>query len=256
MHEDPDVENLMPPGTYLESITHPEDRSRKIELAVFKEHRFAFYFWNRWTAKLPDKSEPPTLITIDWHRDLAPPSASEKKNLKKLKLSHHDKVAKFIWSGLDTHNDSHLLSAAFLNIIGDVILLKNYGEQIENTYVDNEGNEHRISEFKSYSNFEEAVIAHNAERYFLDIDLDFFVKGKVVSHQLQEVTPYSEQEIAEIVDSGSPLFKHLYANLEGLTIAAEPRYCGGILKSNQLMKIVLEQLFTQDLRWKHSVDKE
>lgn len=254
MHEHPDVVNLIPPGTYLETVTHPGDKSKTIELAVFKEHRFAFYFWNRWSFDLSDSSKPPSLITIDWHRDLAPPSVKEQEILEELNLSDQQEVAKFIWSGLDTHNDSHLLSAAYLNIIGDIILLKNYGDETENTYVDSDGNNHKISEFKLFENFQKAILAHNSDRYFLDIDLDFFVKGKVSSHQLEEVTPYTDDEIAEIIDNSSPLFKHLFPRLEGLTIATEPRYCGGILKSNRIMEAVLGRLFTDDLQWKHLID--
>ena len=166
MHEHPDVANLMPPGTYLEEIAHPGDKSKTIELAIFKEHRFAFYFWNRWSFDLPDSSKPPTLITIDWHRDFAPPSSGEQEKLNKLNLSDPEEVAKFIWSGLDTHNDSHLLSAAYLNIIDDVILLKNYGDQAENTYVDSDGNNHMISEFKLFESFE--------KQYLLAIPTDTF----------------------------------------------------------------------------------
>lgn len=253
MHEHPDVVNLMPPGTYLETIAHPGDRSRNIELAIFKEHRFAFYFWNRWSVELTDKSHAPTLVTIDWHRDLAPPSPDEKRALDKLNLSGQDEVSRFIWSGLDTHNDSHLLSAAYLNIIGDIILLKNYGEPAENKYEDRFGNKHCVYEYKSYENFEEAVLTQKSGSYYLDIDLDFFVKGKVYSHQLEEVTIYSDEEIADVIDNKSALFKHLYAGLEGITIATEPRYCGGILKSHHILEKVLGKLFTDELKWKHSL---
>jgi len=250
MHEHPDVVKLMPPGTYLENLEHPSGDSRNVELAVFKEHRFAFYFWNRWTNKLKPKLSPPTLVTIDWHRDLAPPSAVEKEALENLDLSDQNEVSKFIWSGLDTHNDSHVLSAAYLNIIGDIILLKNYGESAETKFEDRFGNTHSVFEFKSYEAFEKTVLSQKPGGCYLDIDLDFFVKGKVLSHQLEEVTTYSEGEISDIIDIDSPLFEHLCQGLEGITIATEPRYCGGILKSNRILETVLGQLFTDELQWK------
>lgn len=251
MHEHPDVQKLVPPGTYLETVSHPGGPSGTIELAIFKEHRFAFYFWNRWSTELAEKPDPPTVVTIDWHRDLAPPSAAEKQALEQLNLSNQDEVSKFIWSGLDTHNDSHLLSAAYLNIIGDIILLKNYGESGETKFEDRNGNKHRVLEFKSYENFEDAVVNQKSGCYYLDIDLDFFVKGKVFSHQMEEVTTYTDKEIAEIIDNRSPLFTHLFPGLEGITIASEPRYCGGILKSHRILETVLGQLFTDELKWKH-----
>lgn len=251
MHEHPDVVNLMPPGTYLEALEHPSgDSPKSVEMAIFKEHRFALYFWNRWTNKLGIQGAP-TLVTIDWHRDLAPPSETEKQALEVLECSNEDEVSEFIWSTLNTHNDSHLLSAAYLNIIGDVILLKNYGDYSESKYSDCFGNKHRIQEFKSFEHFENAVIADESTQVYLDLDLDFFVKGKVYSHQLDEVSPYSQEEIAEIVDPESMLFKHLFKKLEGITIATEPRYCGGIIKSHRILEKVLKQLLTDEMKWKH-----
>ncbi|NGP76840.1 hypothetical protein G3570_09365 [Balneolaceae bacterium YR4-1] len=250
MHEHPDVVNLMPPGTYLETLDHPSGESRKIELAVFKEHRFAFYFWNRWNnteSNLP----PPTLVTIDWHRDLAPPSDEEKKGLDHLDLKEEDKVSTFIWSNLNTHNDSHLLSAAYRNIVGDILLLKNYGNESQSVYKDCQENNHRILEFKTTENLENNLSERLDRRFILDLDLDFFIKGKVYSHQLNEVEPYSESEIAEIIDPYSALFQQLFRRLEGITIATEPRYCGGILKSNKILRQVMGQLFTDELEWKH-----
>lgn len=252
MYEQSDSAELMPPGTYLETIAHPggED-SKTIELAIFKEHRFAFYFWNRWLKKHEHSQPPPHLVTIDWHRDLAPPSDAEKKNLNKLDLSDPDQVAQFIWSDLNTHNDSHLLSAAYLNLISNIFLLKNYGEQQQHIFIDRFENEHRIYEFKSYEDFQHAVLESDDAGFFLDIDLDYFIKGKVSPHQLKEVTPYNNEEIATLIDHNSPLFQHIFPKLNGITIAAEPRYCGGILKSNRIMESVLSQLFTEELQWKH-----
>lgn len=252
MHEHPDIVDLIPPGTYLETIAHPNgDASKTMELAIFKEHRFAFYLWSRWMQDFDGLPQPPALVTIDWHRDLAPPSDSERNALDRLDLSDGEQVARFIWSGLDPHNDSHLLSAAYLNLIGDVFLLKNYGEEQEISYIDCFENVHNIFEYTSYKNFENSVTARENTSLFLDIDLDFFIKGKVVSHQLKEITPYNNDEIAEIIDNSSPLFKHLYSCLEGITIATEPRYCGGIIKSIHILEVVLERLFTPELQWKH-----
>lgn len=256
MHEHPDTEILIPPGTYLENLPHPDGSpSKRIELAIFKEHRFSFYFWNRWLrasgTSMGQNDNPPALVTIDWHRDLAPPTDEEKKQLEALNISDQEEVAKFVWSQLDTHNDSHLLSAAYLNLIGDIYLLKNYGDDQENSFEDCHSNIHRVFEYHSYDHFEEAVTGSNFNTTFLDIDLDFFIKGKVASHQLEEVTIFSDNEIAALTDNSSPLFKHLFSKLEGITIASEPRYCGGILKSHHILDIVLKSFFTSELQWKH-----
>jgi len=252
MHEHPDTEILIPPGTYLEKVPHPNGTSSKsMEVAIFTEHRFAFYFWNRWLRDLSDSRKPPCLLTIDWHRDLAPPSDSEKEELKNLDLTRQEEVAKFVWSQMDTHNDSHLLSAAYLNLIDDVFLLKNYGERQQSSFIDRQSNRHQIFECCSFADLQESVLDKGSNTFFLDIDLDFFIRDKVAAHQLQEVTTYSNEEISELIDNASPLFTYLYDRLRGITIATEPRYCGGILKSNRILDAVLGSLFTPDMQWKH-----
>lgn len=254
MHEHPDITSLIPPGTYLETVPHPSGApSKTMELAVFKEHRFSFYFWNRWVQQMDNSDNPPALVTIDWHRDFAPPSASERAALDKLDLSNHEKVAKTTWAALDTHNDSHLLSAAYLNLIGDVFLLKNYGEEQHETFTDSGGRPHVVHEFRSYKNFQEALFDEKQKPVILDIDLDFFVKDKTAAHQLKNVDIYSRQEIAEIINRSSPLFEKLLGNLLGMTIATEPRYCGGIVKSNRILEAVLSRLFTEEMQWNHLI---
>ncbi len=241
---------MMPPGTYLEQLPHPGgEEPKELEIAIFKEHRFAFYFWNRW-KEFGNRDSAPSLATIDWHRDLAPPSAKARDELDELDLSDPKEIAEFMWSDLDTHNDSHLLSAAYLNLVGDVCLLKNYGTPQESDFTDSYGNRHRIREFTNLRDFEDGVLKKDGA-WILDIDLDFFVKGKVQSHQLKDVHIYGDREIGEVIDGESPLFRHLFPRLEGITIATEPRYCGGILKSNHILKMALRQLLTEDLRWKH-----
>lgn len=252
MDDHPDIKNLMPPGTYLEKLPHPNGSSSEVmELAIFTEHRFSFYFWNRWFQKIEGKIKPPALVTFDWHRDFAPPSTSERNMLENLNLTDEDTVAKEVWASLDSHNDSHLLSAAHLNIIGDIFLLKNYGDAQQHTFNDQNNQEHKIEEFRSYHELEKAVRGASPTSVILDIDLDFFIRGKNASHQLEDVQIYEEDSVAEIIDNTSPLFSYLFSCLEGITIATEPRYCGGILKSNRILEMVLGQLFNQKLAWKH-----
>lgn len=255
MHEPIDFPDLIPPGTYLEEIRHPSgDRSKKMEMAIFKEHRFSFYFWNRWHKIATENKRPPDLITIDWHRDMAPPSDSEKEGLTNLNLSNLAEVAKFTWSGLDVHNDSHLLAAAFLNLIGDVYLLKNYGTYQESSYIDNFSNTHHIYEYHVQDDFLEATLTKDFTQVLLDIDLDFFIKNKVEAHQMQEVEVSTDQEITEFMQLHSDLFHHLFPKLRGITIATEPRYCGGILQSNRILEAFLNCWFSSGLQWKHLRD--
>lgn len=257
MHEPIDFPDLIPPGTYLEEIQHPSGiKSKKMELAIFNEHRFSFYFWNRWREAMQTNKKvgPPDLITIDWHRDLAPPSQSEKEGLNHLDLSNHAEVARFSWSVLDNHSDSHILSAAYLNLIGDIYLLKNYGTYQKSVCKDTFSNTHQVFEFHSQEDFKETVLSKDFSQVCLDIDLDYFVKNKVGVHQLQDVEAYANREISEFMECNSKLFDHLFPKLTGITIATEPRYCGGIMQSNRILKAILNSLFTPDLQWRHLQD--
>lgn len=240
----------VPPGTHVETVTHPSgEHDRDIELAVFKDHRLSFFFWLKWTRAL--RASPPLLVTIDWHRDLAPPNDKECKRLEELNQTDLTAVARFASEDLDPHNDGHVLSAAWLNLIGDVILLKNYGLDQKETYCDRAGNEHKILEFKNLQDLYLELGGREKKRIYLDIDLDYFIRNKVSPYQRAGVELYSDDEIQDLVNPNGELFKILLPSLAGITIATEPRYCGGIRNSNHILKVVMDQLFDEGLNWKH-----
>lgn len=217
---------------------------KKIPLAVFDEHRLAFYFWYQWTSKLMATnkiSEPPLLVTIDWHRDFAPPD-NYQTTLKKLQYSDADKVAQFADQQLADYNDEQILAAAYLNKIGNIILLKNYGSAQSDYFIDASGNRHQILEYREYQAFERAVCQRSDEAIYLDIDLDYFIQNKVAPHQQKNVTLYADRQIREIINPKSILFQHLFPILMGVTIAKEPRYCGGDQNSEHIFEIVMQQL--------------
>lgn len=66
-------EYIRPLGTYYDIISHPVDRRRAIEVAIVQDHRFAFFYWLKWRNKQAEQPDPPTLISLDWHQDLAQP---------------------------------------------------------------------------------------------------------------------------------------------------------------------------------------
>lgn len=251
MHHDPELSEPAPPGTHAERLTHPSgDTEREIELAIFKDHRFSFFYWLKWARKLQQEG-PPTLITIDWHRDLAPPSETEVEALDMLNQQNLQETCDFTLNELDPHNDGHILSAAWLNLIGDIILLKNYGMEQQETWTDGRGNVHKILEFNDFETFQEEVIGRDKECYYLDVDLDYFIKNKVSPYQRSNVQIYEDEEICSVIDPEKSLFKHLFKNLEGITLATEPRYCGGVRNSNHILDLLLNQLFTQQMEWNH-----
>ncbi len=62
---------------------------------------------------------------------------------------------------------------------------------------------------------------------------------------------YEDDRIQEIINPNKDFFQYLLKHLEGITLATEPRYCGGVRNSNHILKIILDQLFTQEMKWKH-----
>ncbi|MDR8390353.1 UPF0489 family protein [Aliifodinibius sp. S!AR15-10] len=255
MHRDPKISETTPFGAHSEMVAHPGGKSeREVELAIFKDHRYSFFYWLKWTRLLQEsgqisESESPTLVTIDWHRDLAPPSDSDKEALNSLNQQDLEEVRDFTVYQLDPHNDGHVLSAAWLNVIGDIILLKNYGMEQKDHWTDRDGHNHQIMEFTSIDTFQSEITARDGPMY-LDIDLDYFIKNKVAPYQRTDVQIYKDEEIESVIDPQNPLFQHILKYLEGITLASEPRYCGGIRNSNHILEVILNQLFTQDMEWR------
>lgn len=244
-----------PPGTFREVVPHPGGQNRVIEKAIMMEHRFAFVFWMKWKKALQQRDwlrQPaPTLVTIDWHRDLAPPEDHQKRKLEKLDLSNLSDTANFVWAQFDQTNDGHILSAAWLNLIGDIILLKNSAGPLRDTFIDREDNHHQVFEFREYKRFEEFLTGRDDKNIFLDIDLDYFIHGKGNTFYPGTFEPYSEEEIRSVINNRSPAFTYLLPRVDGLTIAQEPSYCGGIANSCRILNVVNNQLFDTRNNWKH-----
>lgn len=243
------------PGAYREVLSHPNGKNDSIEMAIIMEHRFAFFYWMKWKRSV-EKNKPlfkpaPTLVTIDWHQDLAWPSDSEKEELEQLDQENLSDVSNFVWAGLNQNNDGHILAGAYLNIIGDVVVLKHQGVENSNTYLDIFNNPHSISEFKDLNNFSKYILGINDKTIFFDIDLDYFFHGEGNHNELDSFDRYTDSEIQEIIDPNSPLFQFLFPKIQGLTIALEPHFCGGILNSCSIMKVIYNQLFDSRGKWKH-----
>ena len=78
--------HIEPPGALREILSHPVNETEAIELVVFQEHRYAFFYWNKWMRK-NKSSNPPCLVSLDWHQDLCYPCETEKEWLDKLDLT-------------------------------------------------------------------------------------------------------------------------------------------------------------------------
>ena len=246
-----------PPGAFREILAHPcYTKSRSIEQATFKEHRFAFFYWYKWFKKLSKKKKnliPPTLISIDYHLDMAVPQSFEQDELLELEDFSESDLANFCWSRMNSLNDGHILSAAFINIIGDIIVLhkkKAYEDVRVKKYVDNFGNSHSIFMFKDFDKFSEFILNYETSAIFFDIDLDYFI-SKVGNYMDEEgYKTMSSEKIKNIISPSQPYLKKIYNFLEGFTIATEQKHCGGIINSFKILSIIERQLFKDGKNWK------
>lgn len=246
----------MPPGAHVEAVPDPSGKTDKsIELAIFKDHRFAFFFWVKWTRKMLSEGSvdaPPAVVTIDWHRDLAPPGEEERNRLESLDPGDLAEINRFVSLELDPHNDGHLLSAAWLNLVGDIYLLKNYGVDQRSSYTDRDDSEHAILEFRDAETLYSTLLKRNGgDPLYFDIDIDFFVKNKVVPYQRDDVRLYRDEAIEALIDPDGELMGYLFDTLAGMTIATEPRYCGGVRNANHMLRVILDRLFTATMQWRH-----
>ena len=91
------------------------------EIGIVHEHRFAFWFWNKWIRELPGEKAP-ALVTIDWHQDLCGPDQEEMATLAALDREDDSEVA-LLPGQLHPLNDGHILAAAELGFFREVYVL-------------------------------------------------------------------------------------------------------------------------------------
>ncbi len=256
-----DDKYLKPPGTDYVTLNHPNGRNSSVEVAITKDHRFVFYFWFKWQKEANQKSlqsskMPPALISIDWHRDLYEPSNQEEQDLKNLKLDSYKKIALFCWDKLHHRNDGHILSAAYLNFIGDIyVLCKQNGFDSE-IFIDRYENEHTIKCFNSRQDLYDELLKSSHDEIYFDIDLDYFTESTEPSGGGADLTLMEEKDILSLLDTDSDFMKWIFARMKGMTIATEPKWCSGLSNSNKIYNILdtalfYPQLFSKEAAWKH-----
>lgn len=244
-----------PPGSYLEHCGHPcGNTNLSIEEAIFKEHRFAFFYWNKWNKSLREKSRQniaPTLVSIDWHTDLAVPKEFEREELSQLNLYDDNEVALFCWLRLHGSNDGHIKSAMYLNLFQDLLLLQRQNDACKRIYTDINGNKHNIFIFTDESKFQNFIKERNDENVFLDIDLDYFVLNSGDIANASDAVTMSDKEIIKIFDMEQGHLSPLANSIEGITIATEPDHCWGILNSIHFLETIEKTFFDVNHKWKH-----
>jgi len=122
---------------------------------------------------------------------------------------------------------------------------------MQDSFIDKDGEEHRIFEFREVDRFAEFLLQRDDANIFFDIDLDYFIHGKGNVFYPGTFEAYTEDEIKAVIDNSSPTFKYLLPRIDGFTIAQEPSYCGGIANSCRIMKTITTQLFDERNNWRH-----
>lgn len=242
---------LAPLGAY-ESILENPFTKNALEVAVFHEHRIAFYYWALWTTgiKYGDIriSPPPTLVSFDWHEDTAAPDKIEQQELQRLNLEKSSDIAFFSWAMLNPLNDGHILSAAYLNLIADIFLVRKQENGGDPPFVDMFGNIHQVHSFDNVKDmFNSLKQQTGVDKIYLDIDLDYFTESPDSCGGGPGLTLVPADEITTILDPQSDLMKFILPRLNGMTIAIEPEFCGGYSSAMDIYQTVEKTMFNGQL---------
>lgn len=245
-----------PPGVTDTCLPHPYYMHREsIALALFNDHRFAFFYWALWHKE--NKQERSDLVTLDWHQDLASPDIKEE--LKALDLDNTFELSFLTWARLNSLNDDHIKSAMYCNIIGDayVICKQEMDRNREDeTVEDMFGNTHLIKKFNTTQKAYDYLKNSPVKRVYFDIDLDFFTIENQSTNCVKRVTYVNESEIREIIDPNTDFMYWVFQRMKGFTIAFEPDFVGGFAKAMRLYSIIERSLFTgsilkRNTTWRH-----
>ncbi|MCJ7801468.1 MAG: UPF0489 family protein [Candidatus Marinimicrobia bacterium] len=239
-----------PPNTLVQSVPQPNRTDSLIELCIFNDHRYAFYFWNYIKNKNQYNCD---LLTFDWHQDLFDPSPGLKEELSNIDLQKDDEVAYFSWARLNPNNDDHILSALYLDLFKDIWVVCKQGEDSqEEVYKDFQGKNHTIRKFKCYRDSIERLKIVSIDNVIMDIDVDYFTIENNTSNDRQHFTYEKRNYVEEIFLLKSDLIEWILPKLAGITIALEPDCTGGISKSYEYLSI-LESLWFENYIGRYGV---
>lgn len=253
---------LDPPGCESSFAPLPGRDRGSCTVGIVHEHRFAFYFWGLHSI---DKNSPnAVLISIDAHDDTGVPSEVIPDDLDNLNIDNRTELGLFAWLRLRSLNDGHILPALYLNFFSDVYVLLNDREdspafKTNRTELQQKDTNGRIHTVKFYQNPQSLI--ENLPKdspVFLDIDLDYFaVENPEAGAVLGSEKLMSDSEIRSFLSINGPLLEPLFNRIIGLTIALEPRYCGGLVNSLHVLDILNQELFegtllTNSCKWNES----
>lgn len=248
------------PDVFGKRMDDPDERQQSCEIGIVRDHRFAFYFWSRWFVEKLNRDyiRAPLLITIDWHQDLAPPNDNERDDLNNLDPMNKEEVLSFCQDRMNPFNDGHILSAAWMGIISDIVVVCKQKFRSPDQFRDFSGKSHSISKFTSFDAAHAELEKY--DRVILDIDLDYFTESESFRGGDPDVRLDSEEEIRSVLNPHSDFFQSVFKRFLGMTIATEPGFCGSIENARHILTILNDQFFDAPLTdpecsWKHLSEK-
>jgi len=241
---------LEPPGCEVLEFEHPLLPGHAISVALVHEHRFAFHYWLQWGLPLAESGARPDLVTLDFHDDVGGECDYDPRTLERLDVSDRNEIAMFCWAGLRLLNDGHVAPAAHLGAIGNVHAVVRQGwshDQRESERVQvirgRRGGRHTVRYHRSPNTLIRCLSQNGScSNTILDIDLDYFTrdhKSEVLNHQIR----LSDRAVKHTLSRHRPLMAHLWPTVVGITIALEPRHCGGWRNCMRNLDAVLRALF-------------
>lgn len=258
--------NISPSNSMHQILLHPANNGRVIELGLFNHHRTAFYYWTKWKNEISKKNKPSEidLISYDWHQDLAYPDEYTKKQLSEINLSNLFEVSFYSSYKLNPLNDNHIMAAVYLDILNNVWVLCRQGtfqNDWEDEYIDDcNGKQHIIRKFKTEEALKTAITKAKIESVFFDIDLDYFTLTNNLD-MTQRLKYMKDINVRNLMSYDNDLIKWIFKRTDGITIALEPEYTGGITKSLKYLSMIEKLWFDKslgnwDVNWRHIKDKD
>ena len=238
-------------GTWIERIVSGRSRSEGVPVGIVMEHRFAFWMWMRIKREMqydshfqqwiPDKDFlPPDLLTMDRHDDVGGESDCIKDELRRLNQDDENEVGFYCWAGLWASNAAQIAPAIWLNVINNVyVVLEEYEDDEElrrRPFTDRYGRRHWVTYVRTPEEFDvEWAESMAGDGLIWDIDLDYFTTSKDTGSR--HVTErFADDAIAGLLDLDQEWLQMVLKSLQGVTIALEPEFTGGLDNSLHLLR--------------------
>lgn len=239
------------PGTWTHFVDHPLLANVSIEIGVVQEHRYAFSYWSKWFAERRQRGAAggrTALLTIDWHDDFGVEGDFDPARLERIDLGDANEVSLFSYAMLHCLNDGHILPAMHLGIFDSVVMLNKQG--VDGSFGREVCVAHgRHHDVECYRDLGQAMGSESllcADAIYLDVDLDYFVEDAD-----EEPVLVLKEIAASMLSVDSDLMRMVLPRIDGMTIALEPDYCGGLQGSMDLLSVLNDALFDGTMGQSH-----